>query len=152
MKAILLISSLVASAPAASDTFAIACSGDTLSVSVVNGTPATEIFDLSDQVFVFSESAKSALRALPPMETFESLCAIDTEGRELEFSADGIRIFWTSPAGWDAKTTCEFTFDRTTSAASMRTTFDWSDRNRSQSDWRMTCTPTQIPVFALDER
>lgn len=152
MKAILFVTSLIVSAPSASDTFAIVCNGETFSTSVKNGEVVKEKYILPDQIFVFSESSEVALRAMPIGKAFENLCEIESSGKELNFSPDKIRVYWISPSDWDAITTCEFKFDRANSVATMRTKFEWSAVHHRESEWRMDCTPTQIPVYDLEER
>ena len=152
MKLILVALSLVASAPTAPDTFAIACSGETFSNEVQDGKITEKKFSLPDQIFVFSESAKVALRAMPRRQEFENLCEIGPVGKEVEFSTGMIRVNWVGPSDWEAKTTCEFNFDRVDNKATMRTKIEWSNSHHRESEWRMICKPTQIPVFDPEER
>lgn len=152
MKELLFAMSLVANAPTASDTFAIACNGEIFSTTVEDGKVITDKSSLPDQIFVFSENSEVALRAMPRRKEFEKLCEIGSSAKEIDFSPDMIRVYWTSGSDWKTKTTCEFKFNRSEGMATLRTKFEWSDFHHNESEWRMICTPTQIPVFDLDER
>ncbi|HMS21479.1 hypothetical protein [uncultured Sphingorhabdus sp.] len=152
MKALMLASSLVASAPTSSDTFAIACSGAIFNTSLRDGKTTETKFSLPDQIFVFSEMSNVALRAMPRRQEFENICEIGAIGKKLDFSSDLIRTYWVSPTGWDAETTCEFKFNRTNNSATLRTKFEWSSSTQSESEWRMACAPTEVPIFDIEER
>lgn len=152
MKVLLFTTALVASAPTAPDTFAVECRGETFHTSVGDGKTDSQIFDLPDQIFVFSESSNIALRAMPRRSEFENICAIGSSGKVMEFSPEAIRVSWASPDGWEAATRCEFVFDRSEATATMRLSFTWSETRRTEGEWRMTCTPTQVPIYNQEER
>jgi hypothetical protein len=149
---LLFTSTLVLSAPTAPDTFAVACQGDILQTSVRFGESSVETFALPDQIFVFSESEATVLRAMPLRHEFENVCAIQDNGRVIEFTAEAVLVDWASSEDWEAKTTCQFAFNRSQGTASLTTRFEWSEHRNSQSEWRMSCLPTPVPVYERESR
>ena len=152
MRALLLFGGLVASAPTAPDTVAMACVGETYRAAVSNGISSEKTFSLPDQIFVFSESSSTVLRAMPRRQEFENVCDIDASGAQIVFSPERIIVDWESSPDWDTRSSCKFLFDRSTGVASYSTQFEWSRSRRSKSEWRMTCSPTPVPIYQKNER
>jgi len=147
MKVLLYASALVASAPSASDSFAIACSGDTLHTSVRDGVVKHQTFELPDQTFVISESTGTVLRAMPLRSEFETVCDIGSKGQMLEFSEGTTRAYGEGDPDWDTTTSCEFIFDKSNGSATMTARFEFSSSRRSEGVWRMNCSAAAVPVF-----
>ena len=147
MRTLLIVSTLVVSAPTAPDTHALACQGEIFGTSVHFGETIVKTFALPNQIFVLSESEATILRAMPLRREFENVCEIENSGRLIEFTPNSVHAKWTSSEDWETKTSCHFAFNRSLGTATLTTRYEWSEHRSSQSEWRMSCVPTAVPVY-----
>ena len=148
----LVIATLVASAPTSPDTFALECKGEIYQASVKDGEPSDLTVSMPDQIFVFSESSQSVLRAMPRRHEFETVCDIGGNGTRVAFSPETIKVEWESSPDWEARTSCKFELDRSEGKASLWTRFEWSKTRHSETEWRMECSPTHVPNYPQEEQ
>ncbi|WP_166038567.1 hypothetical protein [Sphingosinicella sp. YJ22] len=128
----------------AADRFAIQCTGDARFTDTFPNGPTVRNYDLPRQVFVFDETAERVQRVLEPRQEFEEVCAVDGYLTSVDFSAGLIQVRAdNSRYGY----LCEFKVNRADGTAQFFTHRDLPHGNYSEIEWRMTCSPTEIPVF-----
>jgi len=131
-----------AAQPVATGPFAIRCTGTAEFRYKISGQRSSRRPDLPDQIYVVDEAARSVQRALVPRQEFEDVCRHGTQQDNRDFSPGQIMVRTLS-----SDRMCAFTVSRVTGEAEYFSHQDLPGGDYDQTEWRMTCSPTQIPVF-----
>jgi hypothetical protein len=131
-----------AAPPAVAGPFAIRCTGTAEFRDKVAGERTSRRIELPVQTYVMDEGNRRVQRALVPRQEFEDVCGQGTEQDHRDFSAGSIMVRTLS-----SDRMCAFTVNRVTGEAEYFSHQDLPGGDYNQMEWRMTCSPAQIPVF-----
>jgi hypothetical protein len=133
---------LAAAQPVAAGPFAIRCTGSAEFRDKISGERTTRRPELPAQIYVVDEGNRRVQRALVPRQEFEDVCGRGTEQDVRDFSPGLIMVRTLS-----SDRMCDFRVNRATGEAEYFSHQDLPAGDYNQMEWRMTCSPTQIPVF-----
>lgn len=131
-----------AARPATQGRFAIECTGTAQFSNTMTGQLVARTYDVPRQVYVFDEVAERVQRALEPRQEFEDVCFRGGYIASVTFSPGMISV-----RSEDTGRMCDFNVSRITGEAEFFSHQDLPAGRYNQMEWRMTCSPTEIPVF-----
>ena len=131
-----------AAQPVPTGPFAIRCTGTAEFRNKISGERTTRRSELPAQIYIMDEGGRHVQRALMPRQEFEEVCGHGTEQDNRDFSPGLIMVRTLS-----SDRMCAFTVNRMTGEAEYFSHLDLPGGDYDQMEWRMTCSPTQIPVF-----
>jgi len=122
--------------------FAISCIGKAKFVDKAPGKKSERAYDLPPQVYVFDESLKRVQLALEPRQEFEDVCIRGGYIDSTSFSPGLISV-----RSEKADYMCDFQVNRKMGEAVFFSHSDFPGKRSNEIEFKMTCSPSAIPVF-----
>jgi hypothetical protein len=128
--------------PTHANPFAIECTGTAQMRDKIGDERSVRNYPLPAQTYVFDEGAKRVQKALIPRQQFEDVCFRGGYIDSVTFTPGLIIVHSEKRDGL-----CDFKVNRKTGEGEYFSRADFSPDRYSEIQFKMTCSPTKIPVF-----